>query len=35
VRLKSAAGVLAPQDLAYINEFLTQPTPLQVTRPAG
>jgi len=35
VRLKSAAGVLAPQDLAYINDFLTQPTPLQVTRPAG
>jgi len=35
VRLKSAAGVLAPQDLAYINDFLTQPTPLQVTRPTG
>ena len=35
VRLKSAAGVLAPQDLAYINEFLTQPTPLQITRPAS
>jgi len=35
VRLKSAAGVLSPQDLAYINEFLTQPTPLQVTRPAS
>jgi outer membrane protein len=35
VRLKSAAGVLSPQDLAYINEFLTRPTPLQVTRPAS
>jgi outer membrane protein len=35
VRLKSAAGVLAPQDLATINGFLTTPTTLPVVRPAG
>lgn len=34
VRLKSAAGVLAPQDLAQINGFLTAPTTLPVVRPA-
>ena len=33
VRLKSAAGVLAPQDLAQINGFLTAPTTLPVVRP--
>jgi outer membrane protein len=35
VRLKSAAGVLAPQDLSAINGFLTTPTTLPVVRPAG
>jgi outer membrane protein len=35
VRLKSAAGVLAPQDLSTINGFLTTPTTLPVIRPAG
>jgi outer membrane protein len=35
VRLKSAAGVLAPGDLASINTFLTTPTPLQLPKPAG
>jgi outer membrane protein len=36
VRLKSAAGVLAPQDLSSINAFLTTPTPLPAVRkPAG
>ena len=34
VRLKSAAGVLAPQDLTAINGFLTTPAPLPVVRPA-
>ena len=33
VRLKSAAGVLAPQDLSSINAFLTTPTTLPVVRP--
>lgn len=33
VRLKSAAGALAPQDLAEINNFLTAPTTLPVVRP--
>jgi outer membrane protein len=33
VKLKSAAGVLAPQDLSTINAFLTQPTTLPVVRP--
>jgi outer membrane protein len=35
VRLKSAAGGLAPADLATINGFLTTPTPLPLTRPGG
>jgi outer membrane protein len=35
VRLKSAAGVLAPGDLGQINGFLTTPAPLQMTRPEG
>ena len=35
VRLKSAAGGLAPQDLATINGFLTAPATLPVTRPGG
>jgi outer membrane protein len=34
VRLKSAAGVLTPQDLAAINDFLTAPTTLPVVRPS-
>jgi outer membrane protein len=34
VRLKSAAGVLLPADLAAINTNLTQPTVLPVVRPA-
>ena len=34
VRLKSAAGVLVPQDLTAINGFLTTPAPLPVVRPA-
>jgi outer membrane protein len=34
VRLKSAAGLLAPQDLATINGFLTAPTTLPVVRPS-
>jgi outer membrane protein len=34
VRLKSAAGVLAPADLATINGFLTTPTPLPPSQPA-
>jgi len=34
VRLKSAAGVLAPGDLDAINELLTTPETLQQTRPA-
>ncbi len=33
VRLKSAAGVLAPGDLAAINDFLTTPAELQLPRP--
>jgi len=33
VRLKSAAGVLAPGDLQSINGFLTTPTTLPVVRP--
>ena len=33
VRLKSAAGVLAPSDLESINSFLTTPTTLPVVRP--
>jgi outer membrane protein len=33
VHLKSAAGVLAPGDLASINEFLTTPAPLQLPKP--
>jgi outer membrane protein len=33
VRLKSAAGVLAPGDLESINGFLTTPTTLPVVRP--
>jgi len=35
VRLKSAAGVLLPQDLGAINGFLTTPTTLPVVRPSG
>jgi outer membrane protein len=35
VRLKSAAGVLAPADLQAINGFLTTPTTLPLTRPTG
>ncbi len=35
VRLKSAAGVLAPTDLQAINGYLTTPTTLPVTRPTG
>jgi outer membrane protein len=37
VKLKSAAGVMAPQDLGTINEFLTQPTTLPeiLPKPAG
>jgi outer membrane protein len=35
VRLKSAAGILAPGDLATINGFLTTPAPLQIPKPAG
>jgi len=37
VRLKSAAGVLGPPDLAAINGFLTQPTtlPVLLPKPAG
>ncbi len=35
VRLKSSAGTLLPQDLAAINNNLTQPTTLPITRPAG
>ena len=34
VRLKSAAGVLAPPDLAQINGFLTTPMTLPTVRPA-
>jgi len=34
VRLKSAAGVLVPEDLTAINGFLTTPAPLPVVRPA-
>lgn len=34
VRLKSAAGVLAPQDLSSINGLLTSPATLPVVRPA-
>jgi outer membrane protein len=34
VRLKSAAGVLAPPDLANINGFLTAPATLPVVRPS-
>ncbi len=33
VRLKSAAGVLAPADLTAINGYLTTPAPLPVVRP--
>jgi len=33
VHLKSAAGVLAPGDLASINGFLTTPAPLQLPKP--
>lgn len=33
VRLKSAAGVMAPQDLSTINGFLTTPATLPVVRP--
>ena len=33
VRLKSAAGMLAPQDLSTINGFLTTPATLPVVRP--
>jgi len=33
VKLKSAAGVLAPQDLTQINGLLTTPTTLPVVRP--
>jgi outer membrane protein len=33
VRLKSSAGTLLPQDLAAINDSLTQPTTLPITRP--
>ena len=33
VRLKSAAGVMAPQDLSTINGFLTTPATLSVVRP--
>jgi outer membrane protein len=35
VTLKSAAGVLAPGDLASINGFLTAPTTLQLPKPQG
>lgn len=35
VRLKSAAGVLLPQDLNAINGYLTTPAPLPVVRPSG
>jgi outer membrane protein len=37
VKLKSAAGVMAPQDLGTINDFLTQPTTLPeiLPKPAG
>lgn len=35
VRLKSASGVLAPQDLSAINDFLTAPTTLPTVRPSG
>ena len=35
VHLKSAAGVLAPGDLASINGFLTTPAPLQLPKPPG
>jgi outer membrane protein len=35
VTLKSAAGVLAPGDLATINNFLTTPAPLQLPKPAS
>jgi len=37
VRLRSAAGTLAPQDLGTINGFLTQPTtlPVLLPKPAG
>ena len=35
VRLKSAAGVLAPPDLQAINGYLTTPTTLPLTRPTG
>lgn len=35
VQLKSAAGVLAPGDLASINGFLTAPTTLQLPKPQG
>jgi len=37
VKLKSAAGVMAPQDLGTINGFLTQPTtlPVLLPKPAG
>jgi outer membrane protein len=35
VRLKSAAGVLAPADLQAINSFLTTPTTLPLTPPTG
>jgi outer membrane protein len=34
VRLKSAAGVLAPADLQSINGFLTTPTTLPLSRPS-
>jgi hypothetical protein len=34
VRLKSAAGVLAPGDLEAINGLLTTPETLQQTRPS-
>jgi len=34
VKLKSAAGVLTPQDLIAINAYLTTPTTLPVVRPA-
>ena len=34
VKLKSAAGVLVPQDLSAINGYLTTPTTLPVVRPA-
>ena len=37
VKLKSAAGALAPQDLGTINGFLTEPTtlPVLIPKPAG